>query len=233
MRILKHQRKNYQKSSSLLLGRYYCVKSWDIAQKIYRVKKILYAKDLVVLSKSPGNRWHYMELTVRLKALRLCWNGSLVKLIFSRVCKSYFPSTCWPNRITVKYFLLVTHKSVGGDGAQWEFGDVLNSDLLFASWRTVFSGLVTPAAFPGCGNGNQEMSAVGCFALSPSWASTAQCDLRHTKKPGVRAKFQKCLVMCYLLEAEKLFAKADSPISLLGGWSLLHCMKQGLYLFQS
>lgn len=53
---------------------------------------------------------------------------------FSRVCESDFPSTCWANRIAVKYFLWVTHKSVGGDEAPRELDDVLNNDLLFSSW---------------------------------------------------------------------------------------------------
>lgn len=88
--------------------------------------------------------------------------------------------------------------------------DVLNSDLLFASWQTAFSGLVTLAPFPGYENGNQEMSVVDCFALRrfPSGIYSSE-QFEMYKKGG---KFQKRSVM--RLEAEKLFAKANSPTSL-------------------
>lgn len=139
-----------------LSGRYYWMKGWEVAQKFYRVKKnsLCQGSCLVVfICKISRNLLARHETArLRLKALRLHWNLSLVKIIFSRVCESYFPSTCWPNRIAVKYFLLLTHKSVGRDEAQWELDDVLNSDLLFASWQTVFSRLVTLAALPGFGS---------------------------------------------------------------------------------
>lgn len=127
----------------------------------------------------------------------------------------------------------MTHKSVGGDEAQWEFDDVLNSDLLFASWQTVFSGLVTLSAFPGSGSGNQEMSVVGCFARRrfPSGKHSSVRLETYKKRRGGGGKFGKHLVMRYLLKGDKLFAEANSPISLLGAGSLLRCMKQGLYLF--
>lgn len=53
-----------EESALGLSGRYYWMKGWEVAQKFYRVKKILYAKDLVLLSSSvkhPEICWHDMK----------------------------------------------------------------------------------------------------------------------------------------------------------------------------
>lgn len=158
------------------------MKSGEAAQELHRVKTTIQQDPscLVVFLCKTSRKLLALHETRREAEAESA--EALLKLkscssLFSSVCESDFPSTCWANRIAVKYFLWVTHKSVGGDEARWELDDVLNNDLLFSSWQAALAGRVTRAAFPGCAKGNQ-----GMFSC---WLFCSRVSSRHLQLGGI------------------------------------------------